>query len=59
MLRNEIKMNKEELIDATEKCWIDWVEDGVLGCTYDHEYNELCLDMFCKYCQDYKCKCYE
>jgi len=52
-------MEPKELIDTTDKCIIGWVEDGVLGCTYNHKDNELCLDMICEDCRLYKCTCYE
>lgn len=46
-------------LDETEKCWIDWVEDGVLGCTYNHTIGAECLMDRCEYCQLSKCKCYD
>jgi hypothetical protein len=54
-----VKVVEEEKVDTTDNCRIEWVEDGVLGCTYNHKDKELCLDMFCKDCRLYKCTCYD
>lgn len=45
--------------DGTEKCIMDWIEDGVIGCTYNHKDNEICLGSICKDCRLYQCTCYE
>lgn len=36
-------MNKEEKIDETEKCYLEYDEDGYLTCSYCHKAGAICL----------------
>lgn len=52
-------MNKEQTIDGTEKCYLEYDEDGYLVCSYNHKIGETCLGSICPYCNKIECECYK
>lgn len=63
--RNEIKEKdkkiknwKQQKIDPTDNCYLDWNEEGELVCLYNHKAGEDCLACRCQYCNEMNCICY-
>ena len=45
-------------VEETEKCWLEFSEEGALVCTHNHTLGALCLGDKCRYCHELKCVCY-
>lgn len=48
----------KEKLDETEKCYLEYDDDGYLTCTYDHTAGADCLMNRCQYCKKFDCSCY-